>query len=71
MFKKAAGKAAASEEARRTLPPYVEPLSDARTPLGDFFNILLKRHKVLEADPGVKIQLRKQYRQPGLEEVPQ
>ena len=34
------GKAAASEEARRTLR-YVEPLSDARTPLADFFSILL------------------------------
>jgi hypothetical protein len=33
-------KAAASEEVRRTLR-YVEPLSDARTPLGDFFSILL------------------------------
>ena len=33
-------KAAASEVARRTLR-YVEPLSDARTPLADFFNILL------------------------------
>jgi hypothetical protein len=33
-------KAAASEEARRTLR-YVEPLSDARTLLADFFNILL------------------------------
>jgi hypothetical protein len=32
--------AAASEEARRTLR-YVEPLSDARTPLEDFFSILL------------------------------
>ncbi|MDZ4856475.1 MAG: hypothetical protein SGJ26_16745, partial [Nitrospirota bacterium] len=32
--------AAASEEARRTLR-YVEPLSDARTPLADFFSILL------------------------------
>src|SRR5712691_5390735 len=29
-------KAAASEEARRTLR-YVEPLNDARTPLADFF----------------------------------
>ena len=29
-----------SEEARRTLR-YVEPLSDARTPLEDFFSILL------------------------------
>ena len=33
-------KAAASEEARRRLR-YVEPLSDARTPLADFFSILL------------------------------
>ncbi|BFU89652.1 MAG: hypothetical protein NTAFB01_08390 [Nitrospira sp.] len=33
-------KAAASEAARRTLR-YVEPLSDARTPLAGFFNILL------------------------------
>ena len=33
-------KAAASEEARRTLR-YVEPLSDARTKLTDFFSILL------------------------------
>ena len=33
-------KAAASEEARRTLR-YVEPLSEARTPLTDFFSILL------------------------------
>src|SRR5438128_12166082 len=38
--KRLSSKAAASEEARRTLR-YVEPLSDARTPLGDFFNILL------------------------------
>jgi hypothetical protein len=35
-------KAAVSEEARRTLR-YVEPLSDARTPLADFFSILLER----------------------------
>jgi hypothetical protein len=33
-------KATASEVARRTLR-YVEPLSDARTPLADFFSILL------------------------------
>ncbi len=39
MLKKAASKAAASEEARRTLR-YVEPLNDARTPLVDFFSIL-------------------------------
>jgi len=35
-------KAAASEEARRTLR-YVESLSDARTPLADFFSILLNK----------------------------
>ena len=34
-------KAAASGEARRTLR-YVEPLSDARTPLAAFFSILLE-----------------------------
>jgi hypothetical protein len=39
MLKMAASKAAASEEARRTLR-YVEPLSNARTPLADFFSIL-------------------------------
>jgi len=33
-------KAAASEEVRRTLR-YVEPLSEERTPLADFFSILL------------------------------
>ena len=38
--KRPSGKAAASEEARRTLR-YVEPLSAARTPLADFFSILL------------------------------
>jgi hypothetical protein len=38
--KRLSSKAAASEEARRTLR-YVEPLSDARTPLEGFFSILL------------------------------
>ena len=38
--KRLSSKAAASEEARRTLR-YVEPLSDARTTLADFFSILL------------------------------
>ncbi len=38
--KRPSSKAAASEEARRTRR-YVEPLSDARTPLEDFFSILL------------------------------
>ena len=39
--KRLVSKAAASEEARRTLR-YVEPLSDARTPLATFFSILLE-----------------------------
>jgi hypothetical protein len=39
-------KAAASEEWRRTLR-YVEPLSEVRTPLADFFSILLERSTVL------------------------
>ena len=39
--KRPSSKAAVSEEARRTLR-YVEPLSDARTPLADFFSILLE-----------------------------
>ena len=39
MLKRPFSKAAASEEARRTLR-YVEPLSDARTMLTDFFSIL-------------------------------
>jgi hypothetical protein len=38
--KRLPSKAAASEAASRTLR-YVEPLSDARTPLADFFSILL------------------------------
>jgi hypothetical protein len=46
--KRPSSKAAVSEEARRTLR-YVEPLSDARTPLADFFSILLLREKVLRA----------------------
>ena len=43
MLKKAASKAAVSEEARLTLR-FVEPLSDARTPLADFFSILSDLH---------------------------
>jgi hypothetical protein len=38
--KRPSSKAAVSEVARRTLR-YVEPLSDARTPLAVFFSILL------------------------------
>jgi hypothetical protein len=39
--KRLTSKAAASEEARRTLR-YVEPLREVRTPLADFFSILLE-----------------------------
>ena len=39
--KRPSSKAAASEEVRRTLQ-YVEPLSEARTTLADFFSVLLK-----------------------------
>ena len=43
--KRPSSKAAASEEARRTLR-YVEPLSDARTMLAVFFSILLANHNL-------------------------
>jgi len=45
MLKKAVSKAAASEEARRTLR-YVESLSDARTPLAGFFSVLLRASRL-------------------------
>jgi hypothetical protein len=44
--KRQSSKAAASEDARRTLR-YVELLSEARTTLADFFSILLKNHRPL------------------------
>src|SRR6266849_7921719 len=44
--KRPSSAAAASEEARRTLR-YVEPLSDARTKLADFFSSLLKDFSIL------------------------
>ena len=43
-------KAAATEEARRTLR-YVEPLRDARTPLEDFFSILLAKTQQMLVSP--------------------
>ena len=50
--KRPSSKAAASEEARRTLR-YVEPLSAARTKLADFFSILLtERETVMEREQG-------------------
>jgi hypothetical protein len=51
--KRPSSKAAASEEARRTLR-YVEPLSDARTMLADFFSILPDRLREDE-HPGSRI----------------
>src|SRR6188472_1713302 len=51
--KRLSSKAAASEEARRTLR-YVEPLSDARTPLADFFSILLGSLEFLEYLPALQ-----------------
>ena len=54
--KRPSSKAAASEEAMRTLR-YVEPLSEARTKLEDFFSILLSPPGLLasKADPGVLV----------------
>ncbi len=46
-------KAAAREEARRTLR-YVEPLSDARTMLAGFFNSLLGRFGGPPAEPDIQ-----------------
>ena len=50
-------KAAASEEARRTFQ-YVEPLSDARTPLSDFFSILLDPCALVQLPPRIRSLLR-------------
>jgi hypothetical protein len=50
MLKRLSSKAAASEEARRTLR-YVEPLSDERTPLADFFSILLAKPVTADSFP--------------------
>ena len=44
--KRPSSKAAANEGARRTLR-YVERLSEARTPLEDFFSILLEDDKIV------------------------
>jgi hypothetical protein len=49
MLKKAASKAAASEDVKSYSVPYVEPLSEARTKLGAFFSILV--------DKGVSVRL--------------
>jgi len=50
--KRLSSKAAASEDARRTLQ-YVEPLSEARTLLADFFSIL--REESARSDKGVEV----------------
>ncbi len=49
MLKKAASKAAASDETEAYSVPYVEPLSEARPKLADFFSILV--------DKGVSVRL--------------
>jgi hypothetical protein len=54
--KRPSSKAAASEEARRTLR-YVEPLSDARTKLEDFFNILPRATALSGANRGNAIRV--------------
>ena len=54
MLKKVVQQAAASEEARRTLRN-VEPLSEVRTPLADFFSILLILHLHYANEPGIEV----------------
>ena len=51
--KRPSSKAAASEEARRTLR-YVELLSEVRTPLADFFSILPILHLHYANEPGIE-----------------
>ena len=53
--KKPSRKAAASEEAESYSLPYVEPLSDARTLLADFFNTLLGPAHALLRGSGLKL----------------
>ena len=56
--KRPSSKATASEEARRTLR-YVESRSEARTPLADFFSILLKaRKRSRPAQPALLLEIR-------------
>src|SRR6185437_3355699 len=70
--KRPSSKTAASEEAKRNqfVPgppitcrnrrfprPYVEPLSDARTPMADFFNSLLLTHRQEDGKPGSHLLL--------------
>jgi hypothetical protein len=43
VFKKAVQQGRSERRGEAYSGPYVEPLSDARTPLADFFNILLWR----------------------------
>ncbi len=51
MFKKAFQQGRSERRGDAYPEPYVEPLSDARTPLDDFFNILLallpRAHEIL------------------------
>ena len=50
--KRPCSKAAASEEGEAYFSPYVEPLSDARTKLAGFFNILQGDYSKMMRDPG-------------------
>jgi hypothetical protein len=54
--KRTSSKAVASEEARLTLR-YVELLSDARTPIVDFFSILLDRGRGQNEDPSLRLHV--------------
>ena len=55
MFKKAVQQGRSERRGEAYSGPYVEPLSDARTKLEDFFNILLAVAVVLPRERGVGI----------------
>ena len=56
MVKKAVQQGRSKRGGEAYFEPYVEPLSDARTPLADFFSILLKnRHIIVTASQVVKV----------------
>ena len=48
MFKKAVQQGRSERRGESYSAPYVEPLSDARTKLADFFNILLRGAVLLQ-----------------------
>jgi hypothetical protein len=57
MFKKAVQQGRSERRGEAYSGPYVEPLSDVRTPLADFFNILPKWAFHFVAFPGSLIPL--------------